>query len=62
MGADPGYFHRRAEEEIAQAQACDDERLVQFHYLLAGFYLDLVYGREGDPRFGPGGAVAPGSG
>ena len=38
------YFHRRAEEEIAHAQASTDERLVSFHYQLAGLYLDLVFG------------------
>jgi len=39
------YFYRRAEEEIARAQASEDERLVSFHYHLAGLYLDRVYGR-----------------
>lgn len=41
---DRSYFHRRAEEEIARAQASDDERLVSFHYNLAGLYLDRVFG------------------
>jgi hypothetical protein len=41
---DKTYFHRRAEEEIARAQASDDERLVSFHYHLAALYLDLVFG------------------
>jgi hypothetical protein len=41
------YFYRRAEEEIARAQAADDERLVSFHYHLAGLYLDRVYGPVG---------------
>jgi hypothetical protein len=40
---DRDYFRRRAEEEIARAQASDDARLVSFHYHLAGLYLDKVY-------------------
>ncbi|HJQ16913.1 MAG TPA: hypothetical protein VJ859_07920 [Allosphingosinicella sp.] len=40
------YFHRRAEEEIAHAQASTDERLVSFHYQLADLYLDLVFGDD----------------
>jgi hypothetical protein len=50
---DKSYFRRRAEEEIARAQASDDERLVSFHYHLAGLYLDLVYGDQaGTPQAG----------
>ena len=50
MEDDQTYFYRRAEEEIAQARASADEKLVSFHYVLAGYYLDLVYGNESDPR------------
>jgi hypothetical protein len=42
---DKAYYHRRAEEEIARAQSSSDEKLVTFHYRLAGFYLDLVFGQ-----------------
>lgn len=51
---DKSYFHRRAEEEIVRAQASVDERLVSFHYNLAGLYLDRVFG-EGpiDGRVAP---------
>lgn len=38
------YYARRAEEEIARAQASADERAVKLHYELAGLYLDRVYG------------------
>jgi hypothetical protein len=47
---DRAYFYRRAEEEIEHARASATERLVHFHYVLAGLYLDRVYGAEGDPR------------
>jgi hypothetical protein len=42
------YFCRRAEEEIERAQQARDERVVSFHYRLAGLYLDKVHG-AGDP-------------
>ena len=48
--ADRDYFYRRAEQEIAVAQAARCERLVRFHYQLASLYLDRVYGEAGDPR------------
>ena len=44
------YCYRRAEQEIGLAQASASERLVSFHYRLAGLYLDRLYGAEGDPR------------
>ena len=47
---DREYYYRRAEEEIAQAQACSVEHAVEFHYRLACYYLDRVFGAEGDPR------------
>jgi hypothetical protein len=46
--ADRAYYHRRAEEELAHAQQATDERLVSYHYRLAGFYLDLVFDAQGD--------------
>jgi len=47
---DRDYFYRRAEEEIAVAQASASEPLVRFHYQLASLYLDRVFGADGDPR------------
>jgi len=44
------YFYRRAEQEIAVAQAAETETLVRIHYQLASLYLDRVYGDAGDPR------------
>ena len=44
---DRSYYRRRAEEEIARAQASTNERAVSAHYHLAGFYLDRVYGEGG---------------
>lgn len=41
---DKAYYHRRAEEEIARAQASNEAKIVSFHYHLAGFYLDRVFG------------------
>ena len=46
---DQDYYYRRAEEEIALAQQANHERSVRAHYLLAGYYLDRVYGT--DPVF-----------
>lgn len=44
---DEAYYHRRAEEEIARAQASTEAKVVSFHYHLAGFYLDRVFGEAG---------------
>jgi hypothetical protein len=38
------YFERRAEAELALAQASDHQRAVQAHYELASAYLDRVHG------------------
>ena len=43
---DREYYRRRAEEEISRAQQSDDERSVRAHFLLAGYYLDRVYGTD----------------
>jgi hypothetical protein len=50
MMDDPDYLYRRAEEEIERARAATAERIVSFHYQLAGLFLDRIYGAEGDPR------------
>ena len=44
--ADRAFYHRRAEEELEYAQRSSDEWLVSYHYRLAGFYLDLVFGGQ----------------
>lgn len=41
---DAEYLYRRAEQELLQAQRADHPAVVKAHYLLAGYYLDLVYG------------------
>lgn len=41
---DRSYFYRRAEEELSRAQTSQDESVVRFHYILAGLYLDRVFG------------------
>ena len=43
---DRAYYHRRAAEELACAQAASDERTVSFHYRLASLFLDLVFGTD----------------
>jgi hypothetical protein len=45
---DKAYYYRRAEEEIARAQASTDERGASVHYHLAGYYLDRVFAPSGD--------------
>lgn len=40
---DRSYFERRAEAEIALAQRAEHPQAVRSHYLLAGYYLDLVH-------------------
>ena len=47
------YFERRAEAELALAQAAEHKRAVQAHYELASAYLDRIHGDEprSDPNF-----------
>jgi hypothetical protein len=40
---DRAYFQIRAEREIELAQVAAHEDAVRSHYLLAGYYLDLVH-------------------
>ena len=40
------YYERRAEEELALAQAAGHRRAVQVHYELASAYLDRIHGDE----------------
>lgn len=37
------YFQERAEQEIRRAELADHPDAARAHYLLAGFYLDLVH-------------------
>ncbi len=41
---DNDYLLERAEAELDLAQGATHERAVRAHYLLAGLYLDRVYG------------------
>lgn len=41
------YFQERAEQEIRRAELADHPDAARAHYLLAGFYLDLVHNRAG---------------
>jgi len=43
---DSTYYYARAEAEIQRAQSADHPEAVKAHYLLAGYYLDRVYGPE----------------
>ncbi len=43
---DRDYFERRAEAELALAQASDHPAVVRAHYVLAGHYLDRLYNPE----------------
>lgn len=40
------YFQKRAEAELALAQKAEHANAVRAHYLLAGYYLDLVHNEE----------------
>ena len=40
------YFYERAETELKLAQSAEHPAVVKAHYLLAGYYLDRVYGPD----------------
>ncbi len=42
------YFERRAEAELELAEQAVHPAAVRAHYLLAGFYLDQVYGSDSE--------------
>ena len=44
---DVTYYYHRAEDELARAQTSDVPAAVKAHYMMAGYYLDRVYG---DPK------------
>ncbi|MFZ3482507.1 hypothetical protein [Sphingomonas sp. 3-13AW] len=41
---DTDYFYDRAEAELKLAQTAEHPAVVKAHYVLAGYYLDKVYG------------------
>jgi hypothetical protein len=41
---DRAYYEARAEAELELAQQSDHPAVVRAHYILAGTYLDIVYG------------------
>ena len=41
---DRAYYESRAEAELALAQQAEHPAVVKAHYILAGTYLDIVYG------------------
>lgn len=43
---DRSYYLSRAEAELESAQRSEHPEVVKAHYLLAGIYLDLVYGEQ----------------
>jgi hypothetical protein len=45
--SDRAYLEERAEAELSMAQAAAHPAAVRAHYLLAGFYLDRLYCRQG---------------
>jgi hypothetical protein len=49
---DRSYFYERAEIELERAQRAAHPGAVKAHYLLAGYYLDRVYGGEDAAAFG----------
>jgi hypothetical protein len=48
METDNSYFEKRAEAELECAQQAEHPAAAKAHYLLAGFYLDRIYG-PGEP-------------
>lgn len=46
------YLYLRAEQELEQAQRSAHPAAVKAHYLLAGYYLDRVYGPEDEAPAG----------
>ena len=47
---DSHYLEKRAEQEIELAQSATHPAAVRAHYLLAGHYLDKLYGEEFEPE------------
>ncbi len=45
---EPLYWSHRAEQELENAQRAKHPAAVKAHYLLAGYYLDRLYGPDSD--------------
>jgi len=43
---DRAYYELRAEAELELAQRAEHPAVVRAHYILAGNYLDIVYGND----------------
>ena len=43
------YLEGRAEAELALAQRGEHPAAVRSHYILAGYYLDRLYGQDNEP-------------
>jgi hypothetical protein len=46
IDSDQAYLEARAEAEIEAARSAAHPAAVRAHYLLAGYYLDRLYGSE----------------
>lgn len=44
MRDESAYLYQRAEQELELAQRSEHAAAVKAHYMLAGYYLDRVYG------------------
>lgn len=44
VGNESAYLYLRAEQELELAQRSEHPAAVKAHYMLAGYYLDRVYG------------------
>ena len=49
MTNDHAYYYGRAESELQMARKATSPAAVKAHYMLAGYYLDLVHGGRRDP-------------
>ena len=45
---DRDYFEARAEAELSLAQSAPHPAAVRSHYIMAGHYLDRLYGQDND--------------
>lgn len=46
IGDEKDYYERRAEQEIEAAQHSSHPEACRAHYLLAGYYLDMIHNPE----------------
>jgi hypothetical protein len=50
---DDSYLHDRAEAELKRAQQAEHPAAVKAHYMLAGYYLDRLYGGPDETPMAP---------